>query len=135
MKYYEMTAKNICCLYFLGAKKRHASLESLYEFGSNLAKNLRSELKDTSINFLYSNYYLNQMCYDYDNLFEIDEEQLSLKRGISQSELHSQLGWMKLDVLLPCIEITNDYFGKNSDITPPQKAVKRETNERTLWFL
>lgn len=136
MDYLELNTKNFCAIYFTCAQKRHVELDELYEFYRFFSKNLRKETRK-SVNILCSNYYLSQVCYDYDDLFEMDEEQFSLKKDVSLCEVEKQLGWMDLDLLVSSMQVAKSYFDKekeeNNYLHIAKQTQKRENlNERTL---
>ena len=134
MDYIEMNTKNFCAIYFTCAQKRHAELRDLSEFYEFLSGQLYKQ-EGKRVNILFSSYYLSQVCYDYDDLFEMDDEQLSLKKDVSLNEVESQLGWMNYDLLVSSLKVGKSYFKQISDNLKLaiQKPIKREfTNERTL---
>lgn len=134
MDYIEMNTKNFCAIYFTCAQKRHAEFRKLGEFHEFLSAELYKQ-EGKRVNILFSNYYLSQVCYDYDDLFEMDDEQLNLKKDVSLNEVESQLGWMNYDLLVSSLKVGKSYFKQSSDNLnlAIQKPIKREfTNERTL---
>ena len=74
------------------------------------------------------------MCYDYDNLFEMDEDQLSLKKNVGLQDIRNELGWMDLNTLVSCVELSKEYFDKNQFHSLPKHNENKKgfSDERTL---
>lgn len=139
MNLVELNTKNFCALYFTAAQKRHVDFEQLGKFYSylhnHLSDHLQKERKYLIIS--YSDYYLRQMCYEYDYLYEMDEEQLSVKKDVSLYEIEKELGWLPIDILVESIKISNDFFEKTNEKPSSKKAPEKnsksgKTDERTL---
>lgn len=132
--YIEIGTKNFCALYFSFSEKRHVDLDQLYDFYKHLSSRLRQKESGKSVNILYSSYYLSQVCYDYDNLFEMDDEQLSLKKNVSIKDIQDQLGYMSINTLVTCVEITKEYFDRDQYHSLPKHNENKKgfSDERTL---
>lgn len=131
--YYELNTKNFCALYFTFSQKRHVPFEELGRFYSHLKTGFfEKDKKD--VNILFSSYYLSQVCYDYDDLFEMDDQQLSLKKEVTFDKIEKELAWLPFDIFQSSLEISKDFFDNFvCQNLPKQLNSKRDfAHERTL---
>jgi len=113
MRYLEINAKNFCSLYFTYSNNSYATFKDLSTFYANLKKGLKNTLKEKNVKILYSNNYIKEMCYEFDNLFEVKNDLLLLK--VSKNKIKEELGWLSLDLLVPCVKITEKFFKHNEN--------------------
>lgn len=105
----QINTKNLCCLYFCYSTKRSLTLDELNKFLQHLHSGLVKELAE-NVNIICSTYYLSQMCYDYDNLFEINNEKIVVKHNVPKEEIKSQLGYMPTNLLVASCKVAKNYF-------------------------
>lgn len=111
----QINTKNFCCLYFWYSGKRSLDLKELDKFHPFLYEGLSKELSQ-NVNIIYTTYYLSQMICDYDNLFELKGEKLSLKKEVQANELKSQLSYMPTGLLIASCKVSKKYFNHSSSL-------------------
>jgi len=111
MSNFYVSAKNLCCMYFHFSNKRSVDFEDLMQYRSHLGGGLQKELND-NVKIDVSNYHFYQMCSDYNNLFDMNDDAIFVKNGVPQDEIKSQLGYMSLALMIPCTKISQEYFDK-----------------------
>lgn len=109
MSKFYVSAKNLCCMYFHFSNKRSADFDDLMQYRSHLGGGLRKEL-GVDVTMDVSDYHFKQMCYDYDDLFDMTEDKIIMKKNVPHDEMKSQLGYMSLALIVPCTKISQDYF-------------------------
>ncbi len=112
----QINTKNLCCLYFCYSTTRSLTLDELAKFQQHLYNGLTKELSQ-NVNIIFSNYYLSQMCYDYDNLFEIKNEKLVVKNHVPKQEIKSQLGYIPTNLLVASCKVAKKYFNNATELT------------------